>query len=103
MSNMENQEVGLFWKNEEERLRGMERRRKEQVDQARRVNNSSFQDLLSKSMDVDAYHLQKGFKDDLTDYHESERRKKEAMRQLYDEGMAAEAARQDKKRGDKQL
>ena len=47
----------------------MERKRREHINQARQVNNNSFQDLLSKSMEVDAYHLQKGFKDDLTAFH----------------------------------
>ena len=58
---------------------------------------------MSKSMEVDAYHLQKGYKEDLTAHFQHERKRKEGMRQFYEEGMAAEAARQDKKRGDRQL
>ena len=60
-------------------------------------------ELQSKSMEVDAYHLQKGFKEDLSSFYENERKRKEGMKQFYEEAMAAEAARQDKKRSERQL
>ena len=54
-------------------------------------------------MEVDAYHLQKGFQDDMSAFHELERQKKENMKQFYNEGMMAEAARQEKKRYDREV
>lgn len=46
------------------------------IDEARRINNSNFDHLLSKSMNIDPYHLQKNFRDDLAAFQEHERLKK---------------------------
>ena len=54
-------------------------------------------------MEVDAYHLQKSFRDDINEFQEHERQKRDNMRQFYNEGMMVEMARQEKKKYDKEL
>jgi hypothetical protein len=73
------------------------------MENVRRVNNDNLKQLMSKSMEIDAYHLQKGFQEDPKAYQEHERQKKEHMRQFYHQGMMADAARQEKMRYDRQL
>lgn len=53
------------------------------------MNNASFNDILTKSMSIDPYHLQKNFRDDLAAFQEQERQKKDFMRQFYQQGMIA--------------
>lgn len=40
-------------------------------------------------MNVDSYHLQKNFRDDLAAFQEHERQKKDFQRQFYQESMMA--------------
>jgi hypothetical protein len=84
----------LVTQNEEERLRARERQRRLDIDEARKANNASFNEILTKSMSTDPYHLQKNFRDDLAAFQDKERQKKEYMKQFYYEGMLAESARQ---------
>ena len=46
----------------------MERKRRQQIEETRKVNDSNFKNLMSKSMEIDAYHLQKGFKEDIEEH-----------------------------------
>ena len=54
-------------------------------------------------MEVDAYHLQSAFQDVQPAFQEQHRQKRDEMKQFYNQGMEADAARQDKKRYDREL
>lgn len=84
----------MVTQNEEERLRARERQRRLDIDEARKANNASFNEILTKSMSTDPYYLQKNFRDDLAAFQDKERQKKEYMKQFYYEGMLADSARQ---------
>lgn len=58
---------------------------------------------MHKSMTVDPYHLQRSFRDDLTDFQAQEQRKREDKQRYYQEAMQLEEARQQKKRLDRHL
>ena len=70
MEKQENKVIDLFWRNEEERRRAQERKLRMEKEETRKVNNSNFNQLLSKSMSIDPYHLQKGYRDDLKAFQE---------------------------------
>lgn len=48
----------------------MERKRRQDIEEVRKVNNNNYRNLLSKSMEIDAYHLQKSYREDMNNYHE---------------------------------
>lgn len=54
-------------------------------------------------MNIDPYHLQKNFRDDLTAFQEQEHQKKEFKMQFYNESMLAEEARQQNIRYEREL
>ena len=54
----------------------MERRKRQEIEEVRKVNSNNFKNLMSKSMETDSYHLQKSFRDDVDNYYENERQKK---------------------------
>lgn len=65
----------------------MERKRQAEIDEARRVNNGQLKQLQHKSMETDAYHLQKSFREDLSNFQQHEHRKKQERYKFYKEGM----------------
>ena len=63
----------------------------------------SFNEILSKSMNSDSYHLQKNYRDDLIAFEQKERLKKQQAMRFYEQGMLAEQARIEKKQYDREL